>query len=63
MVICLGKLQICIYGSADPIAAHCLLLQEIHIGSGFTFLMLAHPGSLWQNPEGCKMVVVVVVVV
>jgi len=48
------------YGPADPIAAHCLLLQEIQIGFGFTFLMPAHPGSPRQNPEGRKMVVVVV---
>jgi len=37
------------------------LLQEIHIGFGFTFLVQAHPGSPGQNPESCKMVVVVVV--
>ena len=30
---------------------------------GFTFLVLAHPGSPGQNPESRKMVVVVVVVV
>ena len=45
------------------IATHCLLLQEIHIGFGFNFLVPAHPGSPGQNPEGCKMVVVVVVAV
>ena len=30
---------------------------------GFTFLVLAHPGSPGHSPEGRKMVVVVVVVV
>ena len=30
------------YGPADPIATHCLLLQEIQIGFGFTFLVPAH---------------------
>jgi len=29
---------------------------------GFTFLIPAHPSSPGQNPEGCKMIVVVVVV-
>ena len=47
------------YGPADATATHCLLLQ---IGFGFTFLVLVHPGSPGQNPESCKMVVVVVVV-
>ena len=51
------------YGPADPTATCCLLLQEIQIGLGFTFLVPAHPGSRRQNPENCKMVVVVVVVV
>ena len=36
---------------ADPTATHCLLLQEIQIGFGFTFLVPAHPGSPGQNPE------------
>jgi len=31
------------YGPADPIATHCLLLQEIQIGFGFIFLVAAHP--------------------
>ena len=35
--------------------------SKIHIG--FTFLVLAHPGSPGQSPESRKMVVVVVVVV
>jgi len=39
-----------------------VLLQEIQIGFGFTFLVLAHPGSHGQNPESRKMVVVVIVV-
>jgi len=39
-----------------------LLLQEIQIGFGFAFLVLAHPGSPGQNPEICKMILVVVVV-
>jgi len=47
------------FGPDDPIATHCLLLQEIQIGYGFTFLGQAHPGSPRQNPEGHKMVVVV----
>ena len=51
------------YGPADPTATHCLLLQEIQIGFGFTLLVSAHPGSPRQNPESRKMVVVVVVVV
>jgi len=49
-------------GPADVIATHCLLLQEIEIGFGFTFLVLTHPDSPEQNPEGRKMVVVVVVI-
>jgi len=49
-----------VYGPADPIAIHCLLLQEIQIGFGFTFLVPAHQGRSGQNPEGCKIVVVVV---
>jgi len=48
------------YGPADPTAAHCLLLQEIQIGFGFTFLVPALPGSPRQKPESRKMVVVVV---
>ena len=47
------------YGPADTIATHCLLLQEIQIGFDFTFLVLAYPGSLRQNPESRKTVVVV----
>ena len=51
------------YGTADPTATDCLLLHEIQIGFGFTFLVPAHPGSPRQNPESRKTVVVVVVVV
>jgi len=49
------------YGSADPIATHCLLFQEIQIGFGFTFLVPVHPGSPSQNPEDGKIVAAVVV--
>jgi len=59
MVICLG-LGADAYGQADATASHCLLLQEIQIGFGFTFLVLAHPGSPRQNRE---MVVVLVTVI
>jgi len=51
------------YNPADPSATHCLLLQEIQIGFGFTFLVPAHPGSPGQNPESRKTVVVVVAVI
>jgi len=47
------------YGPADITATHSLLLQEIQIGFGFTFLVPAHPGSPGQNPDSRKMVVVV----
>jgi len=60
-----GKVQICICTSshtADPTTTHCLLLQEIQTGFGFTFLIPAHPSSPGQNPESRKMVVIVVVV-
>jgi len=49
-------------GPADPTATHCLLLQEIHIGFGFTNLLLAHRGSPRQNPDSHKTVVIAVVV-
>jgi len=51
------------YGPADPTATHCLLLQEIQTGFGFTFLAAGHPGSPGQNLESRKTVVVVLVVV
>ena len=54
--------SIWIFLSDDTTATHCLLLQEIQIGFGFTFLVLVHPGSPGQNPESHKVVVVVVVV-
>jgi len=47
------------YSPADTTATHCLLLQAIQTGFGFTFLVLAHPGSPGQNPESRKTVVVV----
>ena len=37
------------YGSADATATHNLLLQIIQIG--FTFLVLAHPGSIIDFPR------------
>ena len=49
------------YGPADTTATHCLLLQEIQIGFGFTFPVPAHSGSPGQNPEDRKMVVVVTI--
>ena len=49
------------YGPVDATATHCLFLQEIQIGFGFTFLIPAYPGSPEQNPESHKTVVVVVV--
>jgi len=54
-----GKVQIA-YGPADTTTTHCLLLQEIQIGFGFTFLLPAHPGSPGQNLDSHKMVVVIV---
>jgi len=50
------------YGPADPTATHCLFLQEIQLGFGFTFLVQAHLGDPRQNPESRKTVVVVVVI-
>jgi len=49
---------ICLDQGAD---LHVAQLQEIQIGFGFTFLVLAHPGSPGQNSESRKMIVVVVV--
>jgi len=46
------------YGPADITATRCLLLQEIQIGFGFTFLVFAHPGSPRQKPDSHKMVIV-----
>jgi len=60
MLACLavwGEMQICTW-PADTTATHCILLQEIQIGFGFTFLVPAYPHSPGQNPESCKMVVV-----
>jgi len=55
MVICLERGA---HLPANATATHCLLLQEIQIGFSFTFLVPPHPGSPGQNPEICKMVVV-----
>jgi len=60
MVICLGQGAHFHMKQLIPLP---LLLQEIQIGFGFTFLVLAHLGSPRQNPEGHQMVVVVVVVI
>jgi len=49
------------YVHGDATATHYLLLQEIQICFGFTFLVPAYLGSPGQNPEIRKMVVVVVV--
>jgi len=58
MVICLGR-------GADLHMAHLmpLSLTNWFYLLGFAFLVLAHPGSPGQNPESCKTVVVVVVMV
>jgi len=48
------------YGPADATTSHGLLLQEVQIGFGFSFLVLAYLGSSGQNAESRKMVVVVV---
>ena len=40
-----------------PLTVSCFSKTQI----GFTFLVLAHLDNPGQNPEGCKMVVVVVV--
>jgi len=48
------------YDPGDATATHCLLLQEIQIGFGLIFLVLAHLGSPAENPESCNMIVVVV---
>jgi len=46
-----------------PLTIYCSSKSRlVHLPSWFTFLVLAHPGSPGQNPEGHKMVVVVVVV-
>ena len=37
------------YGPADATAAHCLLLQYSKIQIGYTFLVLARPGSPGQR--------------
>jgi len=42
------------YGPADATATHCLLLQEIQIGFGFTFLVPTHPGSPYKIQKAIK---------
>ena len=42
------------HGPADTTATHSLLLQEIQIDFGITFLVSAHPGDPGQNPESRK---------
>jgi len=56
------KVQICIWPSRYHCHSPCVLLQEIQIGFGFTFLVPAQRGSPGQNPESRKIAVVVVVV-
>ena len=55
----------CRFGPANANATHSLLLQEIQIDFGFTFLAPAHPGGPGQKTikESHKIVMVVVVVV
>jgi len=64
MVICLGRgadlhtaqlMPLCHSLSIAPINPDCYIYLP-----GITFLVLAHPGSPGQYPEGRKMVVVVV---
>jgi len=60
------KMQICIWPSCH---CHCHSLSLAPVNPdwfhlpGFTFLVLAHPGSPGHNPKSQKMVVVVAVVV
>jgi len=62
VVICLGR-------GADlhmaqliplPLTVSCSRISRLVFG--FTFLVLAHLGSSRQNPDSCKMVVVVIFV-
>jgi len=53
-----GKVQICIC-PADATATHYILLQEIQIGFGITFLVPAHPDKIQSR----KMVLLEVVIV
>jgi len=59
MVICLGR-GADLHMAQQILLLLTVLLQEIWIGSAFTFLVPAHPVSSRQNPEGHKMVVIVV---
>jgi len=53
------------YGLADATATHSLapVNPDWFYLPGFTFLVLAHPGSLRHSPGGRKTALVVVVVV
>jgi len=53
-----SEVQTCIrpvYGPADATDTHCLFLQSNQIG--FTFLLLAHPGSPGQRAFKCVCVI------
>jgi len=60
VVICLGRDADLHMAQLMPLPITVSCFSQIQIG--FTFLILAHPGSPGQNPEGRKMVVVVEVV-
>ena len=59
MVICLGQSAHLHVAQLMPLPFTISYFSKIQIG--FTFLVPAYPGSPRQNPEGHKMVVVVVV--
>ena len=53
------KVQVCIWSTSSH--CHSLFLAPGNPDwIGFNFLVLYHPGSPGQNPESCRMVVVVV---
>jgi len=58
VVICLERSAHLHMAQLMPLPFTVSCFSEIQIG--FTFLVLAHPGSPGQNSEGRKMVVVVV---
>jgi len=60
VVICLGQDADLHMAQLMPLPLTISCFSKIQIG--FTFLVVAHPGSPGQNPEGHKMAVVVVVV-
>jgi len=64
MVICLGQGAALHMTQLLPLSLtiSCSSKFILVCLSGFTFLVLAHPDSPRQNPNGRKMVVVVVVV-